>query len=125
LVTQNPKDFVAPFEAYEFGKHCKRKRVDLVLCAMNWLASEPPLDSPNAPINAWDEVKHTILYWFMRLTPLFGTNTIFAGCNRVGTERGTTFTGSSCVLKLSEPPSVLAYASKTEEKLFITEVDIP
>ena len=98
---------------------------------MNWLASEPPSSedeqkpSIEAKPNEWDAIKQTISYWALRLLPLIGSGAVFAGCNRVGTERGKTFTGSSCVITMGSQPSVLACAGKTEEKRLITEVEIP
>lgn len=90
---------------------------------MNWLASEPPLQADAEP-SAWEQVKETISYWALRLSPLFGTGAVFAGCNRVGTERGTTFTGSSCVMRLADRPEVVDCATKTKEELLIVEIDI-
>lgn len=96
---------------------------------MNWLVSETPATSVQQPVNPadgyWSEVKDTISYWALRMSPMLGTAAVFAACNRIGTEKGTTFTGSSCVLKLGERPIVVDYAGKTEERLLITEVDVP
>lgn len=105
----------------------------MVLCCMNWLVSEPPdenIDSgPDAAsrdiVDEWEEVKQTLSYWALRMHPMMGSNAVFVGCNRVGTERGTTFTGSSCVMKLGEQPLVIDYASKTGEQVVLTSVDIP
>lgn len=130
---QNPKDFVAPFESFEFASHAQANQAQLVLCCMNWLVSEPPDEADSSPDNGectdgvdeWDDVKQTLSYWALRMHPMMGSNAIFVGCNRVGTERGTTFTGSSCVMKLGQQPLVLDYASKTREQVILTSVDIP
>lgn len=100
---------------------------------MNWLVSEPPEDdadsvastSSQTSVEQWEDVKSTLSYWALRMSPMMGSNAIFVGCNRVGTERGTTFTGSSCVMKLGEQPLVVDYAGKTGEQVILTSVDIP
>ena len=90
---------------------------------MNCLVSEPPLDE-EAHKDSWENVEQTISYWVTRLSPLIGSDSIFAGCNRIGTEKGHTFTGSSCVLKLGEEPFVIDYAHKDETKVLVVEMDI-
>lgn len=135
LCRQNPKDFVAPFELFEFASHAKTEKAQLVLCCMNWLVSEPPEDSgepannppnnPPKPVDEWENVKDTLSYWALRMHPMMGSNAIFVGCNRVGTERGTTFTGSSCIMKLGEHPLVYEHASKTGEQVIMASVDMP
>lgn len=128
---QNPKDFIAPFDLFEFSTHAKASHAQLVLCCMNWLVSEPPEDDDVSPnneekiIDTWDEVKETLSYFALRMAPMLGSNAIFVGCNRVGTERGTMFTGSSCIMKLGQQPVVLEYASKTKEQVLLSSVEIP
>lgn len=98
---------------------------------MNWLVSEPPDENvtlPNKveePVDEWDEVKQTLSYFALRMAPMVGSDAIFVGCNRVGTERGTTFTGSSCIMKLGQRPSVLEYASKSSGEVILTSVEVP
>lgn len=98
---------------------------------MNWLVSELAEDDDTVPNNAvddidvWADVKETISYFALRMAPMIGSNAIFVGSNRVGTERGTTFTGSSCVMKLGERPIVLEYAGKTGEEVLLSTVEIP
>ena len=100
---------------------------------MNCLVSEPPADNeaslPNKDeehaTDDWENVKETLQYFALRMTPMMGSDAIFVGCNRVGTERGTTFTGSSCIMKLGHQPLVLEYASKTREQVLLTSADIP
>lgn len=133
VLIQNPKDFVAPFDAFEFANFAKDSKAKLVICSMNWLASSPPeedkhaQDSDTAPgghrtelsNDAWEEVSDTLSYWATRLSPLIGTDALFIGCNRVGVEKGTAFTGSSCVMQLSKAPEVLAFAGKREERVLM------
>ena len=41
-------------------------------------------------------------YWLERLTPLHGSPVLFVACNRVGTESGRTFAGSSSVISMRD-----------------------
>jgi protein N-terminal amidase len=129
---KNPKDFIAPFDLFEFATHAKSSHAQLVLCCMNWLVSEPPEEDDEAlpnehrePADDWEEVEQTLSYFALRMAPMIGSDAIFVGCNRVGTERGTTFTGSSCIMKLGQQPSVLEYASKGREQVLLTSVEVP
>jgi hypothetical protein len=63
-------------------------------------------------------------YWLNRLAPLVGAekNMHFVCANRVGEERGITFTGCSCVMSLREPRLVEAFGA-TQEGLLIAEID--
>lgn len=128
---KNPKDFIAPFDAFEFASYAMASHAQLVLCCMNWLVSDPPDEDDNLTdkveeiVNDWEDVKQTLSYFALRMAPMVGSDAIFVGCNRVGTERGTTFTGSSCIMKLRQHPIVLEYASKTGEQVLLTSVEIP
>jgi len=128
---KNPKDFIAPFDSFEFATYAKSSHAQLVLCCMNWLVSEPPdedddlTDKAEESIDDWEDVKQTLSYFALRMAPMMGSDAIFVGCNRVGTERGTTFTGSSCIMKLGQQPMILEYASKTGEQVLLTSVEIP
>lgn len=122
-LSQNPKDFIAPFDAFEFGTFAKEQKADIVLCSMNWLASENPqseASSASSSDGGWSEVTEVLSYWATRLSPLVGSNTLFVGCNRVGTEKGITFTGSSCVIRMSDRPSVIDYLGKSEEGVLLS-----
>jgi protein N-terminal amidase len=97
--------------------------VKLVLCSMNWLASEPPNEASKGS-DEWTDVADTLSYWATRMSPVIGKDTIFLACNRIGTERGTTFTGSSCAMRLARQAAVLAYAGKTDVKLVRSTVQV-
>lgn len=123
LGAQNPKDFVAPFEAFEFANHAKLQQCDLVLCSMNWLRSEAvnPVDHPESD---WEQVSPLLNYWATRMTPLLGTGAIFACCNRIGTEKSVVFAGSSCVMQLSATPTVIDYAWQSAERLLVVRTHL-
>ncbi|KAG0182700.1 Carbon-nitrogen hydrolase [Apophysomyces sp. BC1021] len=98
----NPYQFKADFRAYEFANYHVEQRTDIILCSMAWLQSES-----SAEISDTDRVLETIRYWAARMNPLKNSNssskhTYFVACNRVGTERGVTFAGGSCVLDFSD-----------------------
>lgn len=109
----NPKGFIAPFEAFELSTFAKEAKVDVLVCSMNWLDSNQDDDGSETSKNQevipeedseseessgeeelseggkrWNEVKSTLNYFAMRLTPLMGERTVFVSCNRVGTEKG-------------------------------------
>jgi protein N-terminal amidase len=99
---------------------------------MNWLMSEPSSDAEDGATgglaqanDSWDSVKQTLSYFALRVSPLIGSNVIFVACNRAGVERGTAFTGSSCVMQLGVRPIVLDYADQREEKVIISPVTLP
>ncbi|WVW81583.1 hypothetical protein I302_103578 [Kwoniella bestiolae CBS 10118] len=120
----NPKDFVAPWDAFELANYCRDNAVDMLVVPMNWLSppAEPPEvmteeEDPNAPSES------NLNYWAARLQPLHdpvpgyttprnvgsdpvgGKEVVFVACNRVGTEEGTKFIGTSSVMTISSNPS--------------------
>lgn len=122
-VWQNPADFVAPFDSFEFANFAKTEEADLLICSMNWLDSETEAVGTFDTRDSWSTVQDTLGYWATRLSPLIGSEAVFVACNRVGTERGTKFTGSSCVMRMSETPSVLGFLGKSEEQVLVVEVE--
>lgn len=89
----NPYRFVAPFESYELGTFAEREGVDVVVCSMAWLDSEPPANGVDESEQEeegeeWDKVRNTLSYWAMRCGPLMGSGAAFVGCNRAGREGG-------------------------------------
>ena len=94
---------------------------------MNWLAAEPPLegdDSSEVEQDDWKQLSEVLSYWAARLNPLRGSGAVFAGCNRTGREKGIAFTGASCVMRLNESVSVVAYAGLQTETVLLTSVDV-
>jgi len=68
--------------------------------------------------------RSVMTYWLNRLAPLVGEKheCHFVCANRVGEERGITFTGCSCVMSLREPNLVEALGA-TQEGLLLAEID--
>lgn len=102
----NPYEFTAPFEAYELASHWKRSNADIMAFSTNWTSSRPE-----------ETTKELINYWALRLTPVLEDAqkpAFFVAADRVGSERGTTFMGGSCVIQ-SRPPKLLVSLDKTSE----------
>ncbi|GAA5960396.1 hypothetical protein JCM21900_003539 [Sporobolomyces salmonicolor] len=126
----NPKDFVAPFEAFEFASFAKQEEVDIVACSMSWLDSEPPRATAEEGEEEegrteWEKVHRTLGYWVMRMEPLMESGVAFVGCNRVGREGDTIFTGSSCAIELQDRPTVVKYATQRKEEVILAKVRLP
>ncbi|KAI9636045.1 uncharacterized protein MKK02DRAFT_24789, partial [Dioszegia hungarica] len=139
----NPKDFVAPWDAFELASYARKNAIDTLVVPMNWL--DAPVEPPNAPPPQDPDApsESTLNYWAARLTPLHdptpdyaelgaadgaengGKEVIFVGCNRVGTEEGTTFIGTSCVMTVSSDPSrieLVDCCTISEERVLVTTV---
>ncbi|CAG8454140.1 11857_t:CDS:2 [Scutellospora calospora] len=108
----NPYRFEADFMAFEFARFHLQQQTDIILCSMAWLSSVS-----NNQIN----------YWCRRLLPLYydvygndeesqtdrqnlGANgnrkVLFVVANRTGTEKGTNFCGTSCVIYISSQKQI-------------------
>ncbi|KAK4056852.1 Protein N-terminal amidase [Microbotryomycetes sp. JL221] len=108
----NPKRFEAPFGAFELTRFAAASKVDILLCAMSWLASpdettEGVMDTQTVYATKDDPIAvHRLLkYWLIRCAPLITLQdhkTVFVACNRVGRERNTVFAGSSCAFTPSD-----------------------
>ncbi|BGP16052.1 hypothetical protein JCM10213_006812 [Rhodosporidiobolus nylandii] len=122
----NPHQFKAPFDAFELGTFAAKEKADIVFGSMAWLDSEPPLDDgAEEEGDGWESTRETMSYWALRVEPLLGTGAALVCANRTGREGDTVFTGSSCVMELSERPAVLAYAGKRREELVVARVSLP
>lgn len=95
----------------------------------------PPRD-PNASSES------NLNYWAARLAPLHdptprysegggpaeptaGKEVVFVAANRIGTEEGTTFVGTSCVMTISSVPSrieLVEVCSRSEERVLVAEI---
>ncbi|WFD33118.1 hypothetical protein MSPP1_004175 [Malassezia sp. CBS 17886] len=99
----NPYQLDSDFQRYELAYFCDREKVDLLVVPMNWLMPED--EEPGADDRP---SLGTINYWVTRSLPLWvpgmsqpssaGHCTTLVACNRMGTERGLTFAGSSSVI---------------------------
>lgn len=112
----NPREFEAPYDAYELANYHKEAGVDLILFSSAWCNRHPddPPEAAEAPNAA-----ETIAYWVHRLVPLVGgERRVYLVCSdRVGEEEGTQFCGSSCVLSLQEPAIVGALDAERSDVL--------
>lgn len=101
----NPKQFIEPFEKYEFANHVLNSRSDLVLMSMAWLTMLTPeslIEQAQVPD------ADTLAYWVQRLQPLVDAGgqglsgeTIFVICNRVGVEDEAHYAGTSVVVGIT------------------------
>ncbi|ORY87781.1 carbon-nitrogen hydrolase [Protomyces lactucae-debilis] len=85
----NPHQFLAPWDAYEFGHHVIESKATLVLVPMAWLKSSDDQD----PLS-------TMKYWLRRLGPAWAerTNLVFVAANFTGSEGTAEYAGNSCVV---------------------------
>eukprot|EP00124_Ichthyophonus_hoferi_P001030 Ihof_evm11s46 gene=Ihof_evmTU11s46 len=108
----NPRQFKAPFDAYEWATFMAEERVDIAVLVAAWLdpntETEDALQTPN--------------YWIHRLVPLLNTDTILVVCNRTGSENKTTFSGCSCVMSLKHP-MLLGQLNKRQENILLVDVN--
>jgi protein N-terminal amidase len=104
----NPYEFKANFELYELGTFWRANDVDLCVFCTNWTSS-----SDN------DTPQELLKYWLIRLYPLLTSNkkTYFIAADRIGLERGTKYSGTSCVIQLSRSYKILKALGRTEESI--------
>ena len=87
--------------------------------------SLPANHGPWPPTHMHKPSFSTINYWATRLGPLIDrpAETIAVIANRTGTERGTTFLGSSCVLRLGKGRAeLLGVLGRGEQKVLVVDV---
>lgn len=145
----NPKDFLAPWNAYELSGFCRRVGTDTLVLPMNWL--EPALDDDD-----WSEDERAELaaaqgpeqpclpnlnYWAARCAPLHdpaptysdmenapegqgqgAKEVVFIACNRTGVERETTFSGSSAVMRFGPGVELVETLSRAQEGVLVAHV---
>jgi protein N-terminal amidase len=117
----NPREFEAPWDAHELARACLDAESSLLLFASAWTNNHP--DDDPATITPVDPAE-VMTYWLRRLAPLVGSDVHFVCANRVGEERGITFTGCSCVMGLREP-TVVAAMGPTDVGVLVAEIDAP
>ena len=117
----NPREFEAPWDAHELARACLDAESSLLLFASAWTNNHP--DDDPATITPVDPAE-VMTYWLRRLAPLVGSDVHFVCANRVGEERGITFTGCSCVMGLREP-RVVAAMGPEDVGVLVAEIDAP
>lgn len=113
----NPLKFQAPFDAYEFGHHCAKADVDVIIVPMAWTKSEPTAGH--------EDDLASLRYWLMRLSPVLDSHrrTLFIACDRTGREDETSYQGSSCVISIDHGKLTVLGKLGLEEGLLV--VDVP
>ena len=86
----NPKEFIAPFNSYEYANYLLANQISLILLPMAWLL--PPTHDSLSIVD----------YWIKRLYPLMMDSKMrtVVLCNRTGEEEGAVYAGTSCVLRV-------------------------
>jgi protein N-terminal amidase len=117
--------FQSPWEAYEFANHVLDSQTPLVVMSNAWLTHIPP-----EALFAEKEVpdSDTLVYWAERFRPLQdaadskGTETMVVIANRVGSEGGANYAGTSCVIKFSrEKVEILNVCGRGEERIMVVD----
>ncbi|RKP12768.1 carbon-nitrogen hydrolase [Piptocephalis cylindrospora] len=106
---------IKAMEPPPFATYHQSQQTRLLLCLMNWI--DIPRENTRKEPHSLGNLSH----WFSRLEPLLSGSSespvTFIACNRIGSERGTAFCGTSCILDLvpGEEPVVRALMRKDEE----------
>lgn len=106
----NERDF-APTTEYALASFARDERADVLVVAMSWLDSEPPLEGQGGAKEAeggkdeWEEVRDVISYWVVRSMPLLGSGAALVAANRVGREGGASVPVSRRALILARSPT--------------------
>lgn len=109
----NPYEFTAPFDDYEMSTHFLNQQVDLIAFCTNWTRSEDEEDIHDSNLNF-----DLLNYWCTRLAPLIKNSTkpvYFLAADRVGREKGISYSGTSCIIQLSPKPGLLACLDSLSE----------
>ncbi|KAG0637497.1 carbon-nitrogen hydrolase [Tuber brumale] len=126
----NPRRFEAPFEKYEFAHHILDSKADIAIMPMAWLTPQPAeslVDQAQIPD------ADVLAYWIQRLQPVLDQGgqgqsgeTIFAACNRTGTERNACYAGTSAVVGVSKGNvKVYGRLGRGTEDLLVCDVPGP
>lgn len=115
----NPYEFTAPFTDFEMASHYFKEEVDLIAFCTNWTRSEDH--------QATELDLNLLNYWLNRLVPFLKSSpkpVYFIAADRVGSEKGITYSGTSCILKLSSKPALLACLDPDSEKVLNYKLSI-
>ncbi|KAI9291787.1 carbon-nitrogen hydrolase [Neoconidiobolus thromboides FSU 785] len=80
------------FMKFEFATYHHQMKTEIIIITMNWILSDKLF-------------YFNLFYWLFRLSPLLKElekEIIIIGCNRIGTEKDITFTGTSFAIKFSK-----------------------
>lgn len=138
----NPRDFTAAWNAYELAAHVAAVDADVLVVPMNWLDPDENLSHDSDSGSDDDDMAHrdfmaepsasNLNYWAARLTPLHEGSkaprkeVVFVAANRCGTEEGTTFVGTSAVMRVGAAPArihLAAYCNRGEERVMTCTIE--
>jgi len=90
----NPKEYLAPFDLFEYATFVLENDVRLIILPMAWLL---PVDADRKLPSIG-----SVEYWITRLGPLIKDKQVrtVIVCNRTGEERDAVYAGTSCVLQM-------------------------
>jgi protein N-terminal amidase len=114
----NPKDFVAPWDEYEFATFHKQNKSQLLLLSANWLDRSDGSEDSSLE-------KQT--YWLNRLKPFVTSehdNCYFAISNRVGSDGDVLFCGASCVMALGQKPRLHLSFDNKEQGIKMARINL-
>jgi protein N-terminal amidase len=116
----NPKDFVAPWDAFEFANYILQNDIRLILIPMAWLLHHN--EDPNSLTSSEDNK----LYWIRRLEPLISDEKlrIVVICNRTGEEDGAVYAGTSCVIRFGKGEVIVLGKLDRREGVLIVDVTL-
>jgi len=108
----NPYEFEAPFEEFELASAWEKADIDFGVFCTNWTDSDT---SQSSLLN----------YWVTRLLPLVkdGKPRYFIVADRIGEEEGTSYMGTSCVIKLCKRPQLVACLGIKDEDSLLYEIN--
>jgi protein N-terminal amidase len=120
----NPYDFSEPFEKYELARFCRKNQVDWLLMNLAWLRADADTEEDKGDRLSAAARQHCN-YLALRLSPYFEGQTDdhkphpirLITCNRIGTERTTTFAGYSNALYFDDQslPKLVGCSGMGEE----------
>ena len=118
----NPYQFKSPYEKMEFANYHRAENNSMILFSSAWL-------DPNTYKNDKEATMETINYWANRLIPLVKDTVdqkpcYFVCSNRVGSEAGDNYMGSSCILKLKPGVELVANLSKREQNTLVATLPL-
>ena len=113
----NPWEFKSEFEKFEFGTYHRDQKCQLIIFSSAWL-------DPNTYPSDKKATDDTINYWANRLIPIIEDADnkdpcYFVCSNRVGTELGENYMGSSVILKVRPNVAIVKNLSKKEQGYMI------
>ncbi|CAG9320970.1 unnamed protein product [Blepharisma stoltei] len=108
----NPYEF-RDYDLHELADFWQSQNVDLCAFCTNWTYTDG------------DELQ-LLNYWLWRLEPLLKTQrkVYFLAADRIGEEKGTKYSGASCVIELSSKPRLLGMLERTVESVLLCNIRI-